>query len=131
MDFHGNRIAEGHKASFCLEDNDCTGPYEAKYDCENYGDQGITPGSNTKYVLFYQNMAMYFKIPGCKDIYHANIDCQWIDVSELNTGTYLFKMAINPEFKVAEKTFENNVALCTLIYTQQYASVSNCSYTRP
>ena len=111
MDFHGNRIAEGHKASFCLEDNDCTGPYEAKYDCENYGDQGITPG--------------------CKDIYHANIDCQWLDVSELDTGTYIFQMAINPEFKVAEKTFENNMAVCTLIYTQQYASVSNCSYARP
>lgn len=111
MDFQGNRIAEGHKASFCLEDNDCTGPYEAKYDCENYGDQGITPG--------------------CKDIYHANIDCQWLDVSELDTGTYIFKMAINPEFKVAEQTFENNVAVCTLIYTQQYASVSNCSYARP
>ena len=90
MDFQGNRIAEGHKASFCLEDNDCTGPYEAKYDCENYGDQGITPG--------------------CKDIYHANIDCQWLDVSELDTGTYIFKMAINPKFKVAEQTFENNVA---------------------
>ena len=85
----------------------------------------------TQNTCVFQNMAMYFKIPGCKDIYHANIDCQWIDVSELNTGTYLFKMAINPEFKVAEKTFENNVALCTLIYTQQYASVSNCSYTRP
>ena len=40
-------------------------------------------------------------------------------------------MAINPEFKVAEKTFENNVAICTLIYTQQYASVSNCTYARP
>ena len=53
---------------------------EPKYDCENYGDQGITAG--------------------CKDIYYYNIDCQWIDVTELPLGTYTFKMAINPEYKV-------------------------------
>ena len=35
-----------------------------------------------------------------KDIYHANIDCQWLDVTELPTGTYTFKMSINPEYKV-------------------------------
>ena len=37
---------------------------------------------------------------GCKDIYYYNIDCQWIDVTELPLGTYTFKMAINPEYKV-------------------------------
>ena len=73
-------MLEGHKASFCLEDRECNGETEAKYDCENYGDQGITPG--------------------CKDIYHANIDCQWLDVTDLDLGTYLFKMEINPQYKV-------------------------------
>ena len=66
--------------SFCLEDNHCSG-VDPKYDCENYGDQGITAG--------------------CKDIYYYNIDCQWIDVTELPLGTYTFKMAINPEYKVS------------------------------
>ena len=35
-----------------------------------------------------------------QDIYHANIDCQWLDVTELPTGTYTFKLSINPEYKV-------------------------------
>jgi lysyl oxidase-like protein 2/3/4 len=111
MDHYGVRVSEGQKASFCLEDNDCDAEVSAVYDCENYGDQGITPG--------------------CKDIYHANIDCQWLDVTELPTGVYTFKLSINPEFKVAEQTFENNAALCTLQYTQQYALINNCTYTRP
>ena len=34
----GERMVEGHKASFCLEDNDGSG-VEPHYDCENYGDQ--------------------------------------------------------------------------------------------
>ena len=60
---------------------------DPKYDCENYGDQGITPG--------------------CKDIYYANIDCQWLDVTELDLGTYIFKMAINPEYKVTSSPLYN------------------------
>ena len=58
-----------------------SGGAEPKFDCENYGDQGITAG--------------------CKDIYHANIDCQWLDVTELELGTYIFKMSINPQYKAS------------------------------
>ena len=76
-------------------------------------------------------MYFFFSFLGCKDIYHANIDCQWIDVSELELGTYTFKMSINPEYKVAEKTFTNNAVQCVLVYTQQYASIYNCTLTEP
>lgn len=36
----GGKVAEGHKASFCLEDNQCNADVEPKYACANYGDQG-------------------------------------------------------------------------------------------
>lgn len=40
IDGKGNKIAEGHKASFCLEDNQCDEGIRATYFCANYGDQG-------------------------------------------------------------------------------------------
>lgn len=36
---------------------------------------------------------------GCYDIYKYNIDCQWIDISEIDFGQYTFRVAINGEHK--------------------------------
>ncbi|XP_018017480.1 lysyl oxidase homolog 2 isoform X3 [Hyalella azteca] len=111
MDAKGKKVAEGHKASFCLEDNNCLPGIEPYYKCANFGDQGISPG--------------------CTDTYAYNIDCQWVDITDLEPGDYTFKLEINPDFKVGEQSFMNNAARCELKYSVNSAWIGNCSLGRP
>lgn len=107
----GVKVAEGHKASFCLEDNQCLPGVEQRYNCNNFGDQGISVN--------------------CSDIYKYTVDCQWIDISDISPGTYTLKVVVNPEFKVAEISYENNAAVCNFYYTETYGTVTNCTVERP
>ncbi|XP_048001426.1 lysyl oxidase homolog 2-like [Leguminivora glycinivorella] len=107
----GHRVAEGHKASFCLEDNTCLPGVDKNYSCKNYGDQGISVN--------------------CSDIYMYNIDCQWVDVTDVELGDYTFKVAVNPHARIAEQQFHNNAATCVLRLSETYASVYGCTLGRP
>lgn len=106
IDKHGNKIAEGHKASFCLEDSSCDRGVHPKYHCLNYGHQGISIG--------------------CQDSYLADIDCQWIDVTDVKAGQYTLKIEINPDMKVPEISYDNNVITCDLYFNTQQARAWNC-----
>ncbi|XP_076103067.1 uncharacterized protein LOC143072142 isoform X1 [Mytilus galloprovincialis] len=105
-DLNGNRVAEGLKASFCLEDSACDRGVHPKFSCQGYGEQGISVG--------------------CSDNYMADIDCQWIDITDLKPGNFKFKLEVNPSMFVPEISFENNGMSCDLHYSGYYARITNC-----
>ncbi|XP_068167352.1 protein-lysine 6-oxidase [Antennarius striatus] len=102
------QVAEGHKASFCLEDTSCEPGYYRRFACTAHT-QGLSPG--------------------CYDIYNADIDCQWIDITDVSPGKYILKVTVNPKKQVPESDFNNNVVQCDVQYTGTAAHVSGCTMT--
>uniref|UniRef100_A0A3B3UFT3 Lysyl oxidase homolog n=1 Tax=Poecilia latipinna TaxID=48699 RepID=A0A3B3UFT3_9TELE len=101
----GQKVAEGHKASFCLEDTSCDPGVRRRFACTAHT-QGLGPG--------------------CYDTYHANIDCQWIDITDVPPGNYVLKVTVNPSQLVQESDFSNNEVRCDVRYTGSYVQARNC-----
>ncbi|KAM9831413.1 lysyl oxidase-like 5a [Neosynchiropus ocellatus] len=104
----GLKVAEGHKASFCLEDTSCDAGVQRRYACTAHT-QGLGPG--------------------CYDTYHANIDCQWIDITDVPPGNYTLKVTVNPSQLVQESDYFNNEVRCDVGYRGSYVQVQNCRLT--
>ncbi|KAG8456264.1 hypothetical protein GDO86_002160 [Hymenochirus boettgeri] len=100
------RVAEGHKASFCLEDTSCDYGYYRRFACTAHT-QGLSPG--------------------CYDTYNADIDCQWIDITDVKPGNYVLKVSVNPSYLVPESDYSNNIVRCDLRYTGHYVYSSGCT----
>lgn len=62
-------------------------------------------------------------------MYSHVLDCQWVDVTTVPINqVYILRVALNPEYMLPEKTYENNGAECVLHYTgdRRTTKVSNC-----
>nr|XP_061820452.1 lysyl oxidase homolog 1-like [Nerophis lumbriciformis] len=105
----GRKVAEGHKASFCLEDTTCDFGHLKRYACSSQT-QGLSPG--------------------CYDTYNADIDCQWIDITDIQPGNYILKLQVNPKFLVMESDFTNNVVRCNIHYTGRFVTTTKCEITQ-
>ena len=95
FDLDGGLIPIGFKNGFCVMDLECSGGGTGQYGC---GNMGISAG--------------------CGDIYGAGLSCQWIDVTNVEDGTYYLVVRANYEFIPdalgrAENSYENNhAAVC-------------------
>ena len=88
----GEKVAEGHKASFCLEDTECAEGYTTHYLCQPGSEQGISAN--------------------CGDRYGRYLDCQWIDITGVESGVYLLSQQLNPHKDTSESDFRNNQVTC-------------------
>ena len=93
------KVAEGHKASFCLEDSECgLGANNPDlYRCGT-GVQGISVG--------------------CGDLYARHLDCQWIDITDVPGGYYVLRQIVNLDRLTPESDYLNNMIYCEILYYQ-------------
>ncbi|MBM4266388.1 MAG: hypothetical protein FJ144_07240 [Deltaproteobacteria bacterium] len=90
LDETGNLVAIGRKQGFCLEDTVPSGPQTQvgrRYDCS------------------YQGLQV-----GYADLYPAELDCQWIDVTDLPAGDYTLHVVFNPAHLLEDDDLTNNEA---------------------
>jgi hypothetical protein len=89
----GTEAGTGHKQAFCLRDSeristsDPTVERVEQYTCANQGIQR-----------------------GWADDYGANLDCQWVDVTDVEAGDYTLSITINASRAIPELDYDNDDA---------------------
>ncbi len=75
FELDGSYIPIGFKNGFCVMDLECSGGGTGQYGCSNMGISA-----------------------GCGDIYSSGLSCQWIDVTDVEDGTYFLIVRANWDF---------------------------------
>lgn len=127
LDDAGTEVGSGHKQAFCLLDSeqyitdDPTVRRSEHYTCDNQGIQR-----------------------GWADNYDASLDCQWVDVTDVDPGDYTLRLSINEMRTLPELDYDNNVAELTVTVPpdmpdpnpttpctgSETGAWRNCGYTR-
>lgn len=110
----GESIPIGHKNGFCVMDLECEDGGTGQYGCSNMG-------------ISRQ----------CGDIYNKYLECQWIDITDVDTGEYILAIKVNWDHSPDalghfESDYNNNWAqVCIRITEDQqgnkgYEVLQNC-----
>jgi len=88
----GERLPIGSKNGFSVIDIGVYDPALAPDGCRGYNgeNQGITMG--------------------CQDTYGRNLQCQWIDITDVPDGIYDLVVVTNPDNELVELNYDNNTA---------------------
>jgi hypothetical protein len=91
LDESGETVVRGRKQGFCLRDN-------------------LPSGPDSPRTIKYAQCDFQGLQAGWADIYPAELDCQWIDVTDVPPGNYQIYVTWNPARLLPETRFDNNAA---------------------
>jgi hypothetical protein len=100
-------VKSGRKRSFCIEDlhTDPDAPYAraCTMNPDNCDGHGKCANGVCQYNCMYQGIQ-----PGRGDIYESNLDCQWIDTTDVPPGDYDLWVLLNTEQLLPESNYDND-----------------------
>jgi hypothetical protein len=85
-------VATGHKQGFCVED-----------------DEQLEPLEPAHYTCTFQGISV-----GWADVYDRGLPCQWIDVTDVPSGTYTLTVTIDASGLLPDSNPDNNVWMTTV-----------------
>uniref|UniRef100_A0AAY4DPS1 Lysyl oxidase homolog n=1 Tax=Denticeps clupeoides TaxID=299321 RepID=A0AAY4DPS1_9TELE len=96
------------------------------YDLLSLNGTKVADGHKGVITCTEQQKLFLFCLLGCWDTYRHDIDCQWVDITDVKPGDYIFQIVINPNYEVAESDYSNNIVKCRCRYDGHRIWMYNC-----